>query len=207
MKIVTLDPRRKREAAQVLASAFFEYPMFTFYFPNPRKRARYLSWYLENVLNCALRYGEVFTDAELSGVIFYLPPGHTKLSLWEYTINGFLLTPIFLGLRDYVRSMDCEAFVDEMHEKVMQGRPHYYLWGLAVDPDRKRKGIGTALMKHLLEITDAVEKPVYLETHDKNNVGYYQRMGFNLVRTGTIPKYNLQIWFMVREPGSLIEGN
>jgi len=207
MEMVTLDPRRKREAAQVLASAFFEYPMFTFYFPNPRKRARYLPWYLENVLNCALRYGEVFTDAELSGVIFYLPPGHTKLSLWEYTINGFLLTPIFLGLRDYVRSMDCEAFVDEMHEKVMQGRPHYYLWGLAVDPDRKRKGIGTALMKHLLEITDAVEKPVYLETHDKNNVGYYQRMGFNLVRTGTIPKYNLQIWCMVREPGSLIDRN
>jgi len=207
MEMVTLDPRRKREAAQVLASAFFEYPMFTFYFPNPRKRARYLPWYLENVLNCALRYGEVFTDAELSGVIFYLPPGHTKLSLWEYTINGFLLTPIFLGLRDYVRSMDCEAFVDKIHEKVMQGRPHYYLWGLAVDPARKRKGVGTALMKHFMEIADAAEKPIYLETHDENNVVYYQRKGFDLVCTKMIPKYNLQIWCMVREPGSLIDRN
>lgn len=207
MDIFSLDPKKKKEAAALLSAAFFDYPMFTFYFPDPKRRARYLSWYLGNVLNCALRYGEVFTDTELSGVIFYLPPGHTKLSVREYIQNGFLLTPIFLGLRNYERSMECEEFVALTHEKVMQGRPHYYLWGLAVDPARKRKGVGTALMKHFMQIADAADKPTYLETHDESNVAYYQRLGFTLVHTDTIPRYNLRIWCMLREAELMIEGN
>jgi hypothetical protein len=91
MAIVKLDPGKKKKAAEVVAAAFFDYPMFTCYFPDPEKRARILPWYLGNVLTCALHYGEVYTTPEMSGVIFTLPPGHTKISLGEYLKNGFLL--------------------------------------------------------------------------------------------------------------------
>lgn len=81
MEIIKLDPNQKKKASNVLASAFFDYPMFTFYFPDRKRRSRYLSWYLGDVLNCALHYGEVYVTPEISGVIFTLPPGHTKISL------------------------------------------------------------------------------------------------------------------------------
>jgi GNAT superfamily N-acetyltransferase len=200
MEIIKLDPGKKKKATEVVAAAFYDYPMFTCYFPDPEKRARILPWYLGNVLTCALHYGEVYTTPEISGVIFILPPGHTKISLGEYIKNGFLLTPLLLGFRDYVRSQECEKFVADTHEKLMDHRPHYYLWGLTVDPNQKRRGIGTALMKPFIDKADADEKPIYLETHDEKNVGYYQRMGFSLVHTGRIQKYDLTIWCMVREP-------
>jgi GNAT superfamily N-acetyltransferase len=200
IEIIKLDPSNKKKAAEVVVAAFYDYPMFTCYFPDPKKRARILPWYLGNVLTCALHYGEVYTTPEISGVIFILPPGHTKISLGEYIKNGFLLTPLVLGFRDYVRSQECEKFVADAHEKLMDHRPHYYLWGLAVDPNQKRRGIGTALMKPCIDKADADEKPVYLETHDEKNVGYYQRMGFSLVHTGKIQKYDLTFWCMVREP-------
>ena len=200
MEIIKLDPRQKKRASEVVAAAFFDYPMFTLYFPDPKKRARVLPWYLENVLNCALRYGEVYTTAEISGVIFTLPPGHTKISQSEYIQNGFLLTPLLLGFRDYVRSQECEKFVADTHEKIMGDRPHYYLWGLTVDPIQKRKGIGTALLRPVIEKADVEKKPIYLETHDEKNVAYYQRMGFSLVRTDMFPKFDLAIWCMLREP-------
>jgi GNAT superfamily N-acetyltransferase len=200
MEIIKLDPRQKKRASEVVAAAFFDYPMFTIYFPDPKKRARILPWYLVNVLNCALRYGEVYTTAEISGVIFTLPPGHTKISQSEYIQNGFLLTPLLLGFRDYVRSQECEKFVADMHEKIMDDRPHYYLWGLTVDPSQKRKGIGTALLRPVIEKADVEKKPIYLETHDEKNVAYYQRMGFSLVRTDMFPKFDLAIWCMLREP-------
>ena len=82
----------------------------------------------------------------------------------------------------------------------MKDRPHYYLWGLTVDPNQKRKGIGTALLKPVIEKADVEQKPIYLETHDENNVAYYQRHGFSLVYTGKFPKFDLSIWCMVREP-------
>ena len=54
------------------------------------------------------------------GVIFTLPPGHTKITQNEYIQNGFLLTPLLLGLRDYQRSQECEKFVADTHENIMQ---------------------------------------------------------------------------------------
>ena len=200
MEIVKLDPRKKKKATDILAAAFFDYPMFTLYFPDRSRRTRVLPWYLGKVLNCALRYGEVYTTPEVSGVIFTLPPGHTKISEWEYIQNGFLPAPLVLGSRDFARSQECEAFVGNMHEKLMNGRPHYYLWGLVVDPAQKQKGIGTALLRPVIEKADAEKMPIYLETHDERNVNYYQRMDFKLVCTDKIPKYEVPIWCMVREP-------
>ena len=200
MEIIKLDPRQAKKASAVLSASFFDYPMFTFYFPDPKRRTRYLPWYFQNILNCALRYGEVYTNPEISGVIFTLPPEHTKFSMWEYIQNGFLLTPFLLGFRNYKQSMDCERFVGYTQENLMKNRPHYYLWGLAVDPSRKAKGIGAALMLPLLAKADAQKIPVYLETHDEKNVCYYQKHGFDLIHTARIPKYELPIWCMLREP-------
>jgi ribosomal protein S18 acetylase RimI-like enzyme len=200
MEIIKLDPQHKKKAAEVVAAAFYDYPMFTFYFPDPERRSRYLPWYLGNVLNCALHYGEVYTNPEITGVIFTLPPGHTKISQWEYIQNGFLLTPFMLGRQNYQNSSMCEDFVANTHEKLMNNRPHIYLWGLAIHPDQKRKGIGSALLQPVVAQADARKLPVYLETHDEKNVEYYQKHGFDLIHTDEIPKFELPIWCMLREP-------
>ena len=203
MEIIKLNPDNKKKAAAVVASAFFNYPMFTFYFPDEKRRAKELPWYMEQVLKCALSYGEVYTNPECSGVIFTLPPGHTKISQWEYMRNGFLLTPIVLGLKDFARSQECEAFVAETHERLMNSRLHYYLWGLTVDPKVKGMGIGSALLKKALEIADAAGMPMYLETHDEKNVAYYEGKGFKLISNEKFPHFDLDIWCMVREPEAL----
>jgi GNAT superfamily N-acetyltransferase len=147
-----------------------------------------------------MRYGEVYTNPEISGVIFTLPPGHTKISIWEYVQSGFLLTPFALGLRNYIRSMECEDFVGITQIELMKNRPHYYLWGLAVDPRQKTQGIGTALMQPLLVKANSQKMPIYLETHDEKNVRYYQKHDFELICATSIPKYQLPIWCMLREP-------
>ncbi len=200
MEIIKLDRRFINRASEVLAASFFDYPMFAFYFPDLQHRTRFLPWYFKNILTTALRYGSVSTTREVSGVIFSLPPGHTKISLWEYIQSGFMLTPFVLGLRNYKRSMECEDFVGAVQIELMKNRPHYYLWGLAVDPRKKKQGIGTALMQPLLAQANAQKMPVYLETHDEKNVRYYQKHGFELLATTCIPKYQLPIWCMLREP-------
>lgn len=198
--ITKLDPKNKKKAAAVVAAAFFNYPMFTFYFPDEKKRLKELPWYMEQVLNCALRYGDVYTTSEILGVVFTLPPGHTKISQSEYLQNGFLLTPLVLGLKDFARSQECEAFVAETHERLMKDRPHYYLWGLTVDPKVKRQGVGSALLKKVLDIADAEKMPMYLETHDKNNVPYYQGKGFSLISSEKFAHFELETWCLLREP-------
>jgi len=153
-----------------------------------------------------LRYGEAWTTPEVAGVLFALPPGHTCLSIREYVRNGFLLAPLFLGLRNYRQSMECERFVGRAQREAMEGRRHYYLWGVAVDPAKQGKGIGDTLIQTFLNRTDAEGMPVYLETHDGRNVSYYERHGFELILETSVPKYNLPIWCMRRTSAAAIGG-
>lgn len=201
MEILKLDPNQKRKAAEVVVSAFFNYPMLTHYFPNPERRKRRMPWYMEKTLNCAMRYGEVFVTSDYSGVMFILPPGHTRLTTGEYIQNGFLLTPLVMGFRNYFKSDECEQFVADTQERLLNGRDHYYLWGLVADPETQRRGVGGALLKILTDKADAENTPVYLETHEQKNVAYYERFGFKLIYTDTIPEHGLDIWCMLREAG------
>jgi GNAT superfamily N-acetyltransferase len=200
MDIVRLNPAQKNKAVQVLSSAFYDYPEFRFYFPDPERRSHYLPWYLGRVLDTAIHYGEVYTNPEVSGIAFILPPGHTRISQWEYIRRGFLPTPFVVGFKNFIRSQEGEEFISNEHEKIMFGRPHYYLWGLAVEPRRKHQGIGSALLEPVLAKADAEQMPVYLETHDEKNVAYYLKRGFGLTRMVRMPKYDLPVWCMVREP-------
>jgi len=199
MDLIKLEKGQLKKAAAVMASAFFNYPMMVHYFPDPKKRKKKLPWYLKNVLRCAMRYGEAFVTSDVTGVLFILPPGRTRLTDKEYIKCGFLLTPLVLGSRQYKISSECEKFVADTHERLMNGREHYYLWGLVIDPEEQRKGVGTALMSIITNKADEKNLPVYLETHDKNNVTYYERFGFTLIHTDIIPDHGLDIWCMLRE--------
>jgi len=184
-----------------MAAAFFDYPMMRHYFPDPKKRKKRLPWYMKNVLNCAMRYGEAFVTSDVTGVLFILPPGHTRLTTGEHIKCGFLMTPLVLGYRNYKKSDECEKFVADTHERLMNGRRHYYLWGLVTDPREQRKGVGSALVKIITDKADSEGLPIYIETHDKNNVAYYERFGFKLIHTDEIPGHGLNIWCMLREAG------
>jgi len=199
MDIIKLEASRLKGAAAVVAAAFFHYPMMRFYFPNEARRKRWLPWYMKNTLKCAMHYGEVSTTADGSGIMFVLPPGHTRLTDLEYIQHGFLLTPFVVGFKNYAWNSQCEKFVADTQEQLMKDRAHYYLWGLVADPNAQRKGVGTALLKTLTDKADAENMPVYLETHEEKNVTYYERFGFKLIHSATIPKHGLDIWCMVRE--------
>jgi GNAT superfamily N-acetyltransferase len=200
MEIVRITAGTRKQASKILASAFFDYPMFVHYFPDVEFRRRRLAWYMGLALKCAMFYGEAYITDDGSGVLFFLPPKHTRLYMKNYIRVGIAHTPLILGLKTYMHLDECEKYVADTQEKLLKGRSHYYLWALAVDPKAQRKGCGGMLQKLLLDRADKEKLPVYLETHNKDNVPYYEKFGFQLIHTETIPNHGLDFWCMLREP-------
>ena len=200
MTIQPLAKKDRKAAAQAVANAFYDYPSLIAYFPDPEKRKRKLPWYMERVLTSALAYGEAWTTEDVSGVLFLLPPDHTALSDWDYVKCGFLLAPIVVGLRHYALVNACEVYLAKTQKSLLGERPHYYLWGLAVDPTKQRGGAGKALLNRLFEQADREGLPIYLETHRFENVAYYEANEFELIHTDCVPDTDLTFWCMLREP-------
>ena len=77
---------------------------------------------------------------------------------------------------------------------------HYYLSVLGTAPERRREGIGSALMQPVLDRCDAERVPAYLETATEANVGFYARHGFEVQRRLELPGGAPSLWLLWREP-------
>ena len=77
--------------------------------------------------------------------------------------------------------------------------PHWYLPMVGVEPDRQGSGLGTALMRPVLDICDRTVVPAYLEATTGRSRALYERLGFRVtatIREGGCPP----LWCMLREP-------
>ncbi|KAF7728289.1 hypothetical protein EC973_006464 [Apophysomyces ossiformis] len=72
---------------------------------------------------------------------------------------------------------------------------------IGVLPHEQRKGLGSALLRHVLDKADAAHYPVLVEVTDHKAVSFFRRFDFHSVETIHINNdSDLPITFMVREP-------
>jgi GNAT superfamily N-acetyltransferase len=60
--------------------------------------------------------------------------------------------------------------------------PHVHLGPLGVEPDAQGRGVGRLLMNRYCDELDAAGKPGYLETDRPENVAFYRRFDFAMLR-------------------------
>lgn len=78
--------------------------------------------------------------------------------------------------------------------------PHLYLWFLGVDPSAQGGGVGRALLAELHADSDAAGVPTYLETATPQNLGFYERDGYEVI--GEIPMPSGPLMWRMERPAS-----
>ncbi len=198
-QIIRLDPARQREAADVLARAFFADPLMVYYLPDVERRKKLLPGFMRASLRYCLYYGEVYTTADLAGVACWLPPGKTDLTLGGLIRSGVGVVSLWIGWQALWRVRRMEAEVDRFHHHVMPGS-HWYLMILGVEPDRQGQGIGGQLIEPKLAEASAAGLPCYLETMTGLDVRFYRKHGFKVIFETTLQPGDLHIWMMIKHP-------
>lgn len=67
-------------------------------------------------------------------------------------------------------------------------------------PEMQGGGLGSSLIKPVLNVLDSQNIPLYLETHKVVNTEIYKHLGFNMVDVSVIPGTNISQYAMLREP-------
>ena len=159
--------------ADVLAAAFADDPVFVHLLPTGiRRRPRRVRKLFELEIPRGLRSGGGWISADGDGVAMWYPPG-----LWE--------TPAWQGLLHLpasVATLGSRLPVGIRTMTLMQAHhprePHWYLLFLGTRPGRQGRGIGTALLRPMLDTCDAQRVPAYLEATCERNRALYLRHGF-----------------------------
>jgi GNAT superfamily N-acetyltransferase len=186
----------------VLARAFFDDPLFNFFLPDLIKQGHGLLSFIGSGYADAKPYGNIWVahtkDGKIGGGAVWLPPGAYPRSAQREAktyLRGF---PSFARVgRRLGASIKLLTEMDKAHHAF--DVPHFYLAILGVDPLYQRTGAGTALLQPVLDHCDDEGLPAYLETQKPENVPWYRRHGFDVVKLielDGIPP----LWTMSRDP-------
>ena len=198
LSVVKIQKSQKSKAAGVLARAFQDDPFYRSVIPDDNKRERNLLWLMGKVVDYSTRYGEAYTTPGVEGVICWLPPGETELKMGRIIRVGLYAIIARFGFAGYRRFDDNMAYSGKIHKSSI-AQSHWYLWAIGVDPVCQERGIGGKLLHPVLVQADKTGTPCYLETHNQRNIRFYEKYGFRVVKEGRVPKYNLQMWALLKE--------
>ncbi|MQA63279.1 MAG: GNAT family N-acetyltransferase [Actinophytocola sp.] len=189
------SPEQRAAVARTLARAFEDDPILTWMLHTSPGRQRILQRFFDLGLRTLwLPQDECYTTERVAGAAVWELPGQWKTGIGTRLRLLPAMTSI-LG-RHLPRAMRSLTVMESHHPT----EPHYYLPLIGVDPDWQGQGIGSALLRPMLDRCDAEAMPAYLEASSERNRALYQRNGF--VGTGeiTLGKDAPPMWPMWREP-------
>jgi ribosomal protein S18 acetylase RimI-like enzyme len=131
----------------------------------------------------------------VDGVALWTPPGKWSTSSLRLLAMGPALLAAVGAKRALARALAAQR-VQDRHPK----KPHWYLFTIGVDPDKQGRGVGSALLRGVLERCDAERSPAYLEASTESNARLYERHGFAVTEEMRMAPDAPPIWLMWREP-------
>ncbi len=178
--------------ADILADSFQNDPIITWVSSDPT----YRKFVFTLSLPLFLQHGHVYFTADRQGAALWLPPG----ILMNPPITMGLVWTYFrrYGIGSIRRSFSLLTQMKKSHPVAR----HYYLFAIGVRPEARRRGIGSALIRHVLSRCDSEQIPAYLENTNPRNIPFYLLHGFEVLQELTPTAGGPKLWTMLRQPRS-----
>jgi len=186
-------PADTHQLSLTLARAFHYDPVQCWLFPDESARARKCQRLFAVFLRSLIPRETVFTTTGLEGTALWVAPEHVKPSLLKQVELGMQILPI-LG-SSIPRGIQWWLALGRRQPQY----PHWYLFALGTAPEHQRKGIGSALLRPILQKCDIERVAAYLEAGSEENVSFYQGRGFEILGEIELPR-GPTIYQLVREP-------
>ena len=174
--------KARRDAAAILASAFWDDPVARYVEPDPAARPAVVRAFFDAVIAVAVRSATIqVTTGPIRGVAVWLPPNEAGA-----TETDLLVSLSAMERRHVERFEYAIGALDAVHESAIR-EPHWYLIFLGVAPASQGTGIGGALLDPTHAIADKRQIPCYLETFEGPNVQFYRHRGYEAISVQRVP--------------------
>jgi GNAT superfamily N-acetyltransferase len=179
--------------AGVLARAFDDDPVMTWFFQDRRRRDARNRRFFAMRLRQLMPHGETYTvDGTLGAAVWAAPERWRLGRIEELRLALAMLPGVWSRLGEVLEGLES---IDRAHPRT----PHYYLAVLGTDPEAQGRGIGSALLRPTLDACDRDGVPAYLESSKERNIDFYARHGFRVTAVLELPD-GPRVWSMWRDP-------
>jgi ribosomal protein S18 acetylase RimI-like enzyme len=180
-----------------LADAFSDDPVFAWLIPSDvDNRSTRMVTFFTSMARSYLRHDKhVFLAGGGVGAAMWSAPGSWALPMTDVAREAIPSLRAFRA--NLLRALRTQLEVESDHPKEPK---HWYLGYLGVRCDNQGQGIGTRMLREVLDQADQTGTPAYLESSNEKNLTLYQRQGFAVTSSYPALGRGPTIWRMWRDP-------
>jgi GNAT superfamily N-acetyltransferase len=179
--------------AAVLGRAYADDPVWSWVYPQPDRTRRLARMFRSLLRAMQDRGATVLTDEARRGAAVWQRSSARSLGALGSARVAAAMVASGARVR---RGQAVMRAIEQRHPR----EPHWYLAVLGTDPAHWGKGVGSALVRHVLDDPARGDGPAYLETETAANVPFYERHGFRVVGELDVPGGGPHLWLMWRDP-------
>jgi len=195
MNIQKAGAKDHTKMAETLAQAFNNDPVFNYFIRQDIRREQAFRKMFEMCIRLMSESDELYITDKIEGVALWSPSEKWQLSFFQ----EMALLPTFLRICGLSRLGRINNVMN-MTKKSHPSCPHMYLFAIGVLPDQRGKGIGSNLMRHMLDRCDNNKIPAYLENSNEANLHLYISHKFKVIGEIQVSPDAPKLWLMWRDP-------
>lgn len=185
------------DVARIVHRAFFEDPVMRWITPDSAHREEIGPVAFGLYAETYIPLGDTYVTTAGTGATLWAPPGVPVVA--EEDAEAFAeKVQALLGDEEAERLFELDALF-EAHAPTT---PRYHCQLLATLRDHQGEGIGSALLREVLDRCDREGLPAYLEATTLRSRALYERHGFVFTGTTMAPTAGPTMWAMWRDPAS-----
>ena len=175
--MIKANKKDKDLIMRILTNAFQDNKSVNYIVKQDRHRIKRISRLMAYSFEYCRLFGEVYLSENRQACALLMYP-HRKSTTLRSMILDMQLAVSCVGVTNIGKVLKREAVVKQLHT----GIEMCYLWFIGVSPDAQHQGLGSTLLKEIIEQCDTAGMPVYLETSVQQNVPWYEKFGFGIYK-------------------------
>jgi ribosomal protein S18 acetylase RimI-like enzyme len=159
----------------ILSNSFEDNQSVNYIVKQDSKRKERIRALMDYSFEICYMFGVVYLTNDRKGCALVLYPDKKKFSLLSTWLDIKLVLNA-IGITRAGKAMSREGAIKSNYPK----EPMYYLWFLGVLNADQNKGVGTQLLKEIIQDSQSQQRPIYLETSTLKNIPWYEKNAFKI---------------------------
>ncbi|MES2329807.1 MAG: GNAT family N-acetyltransferase [Bacteroidota bacterium] len=159
----------------ILAKSFDANTSVNYIIKQDKKREKRIRALMDYSFEMCKAFGDVFISHDNKACALIVYPDKKK-STFRSSLLDIKLIFQSIGISNISKTLNREKLIKNIQPEITMS----YLWFIGVDPSVQNQGIGSKLLKEIIDYSNANNRPIYLETSTVKNLPWYEKFGFEI---------------------------
>lgn len=167
----------KKQVVNILTNSFADNKSVNYIIKQDKRKLQRLKALMEYSFDICYRHGDIFLSDNRQGCALILIPERRQTTLQSILLDIKLVITT-IGFGNISKAIKRESRIKAIHPK----GSIYYLWFIGVNTDVRNKGIGSSLLREVIQEGQNKGRTICLETSTLKNIPWYEKHGFNIYK-------------------------